>query len=126
MKLERATPRFCAASAATTSTSSIHNPSADNSVNLAHLLVGSEGTLAQFRQITLKLAPLPKAKTLGVVNFARFHDAMAMTQHIVKLMPVAVELVDRTMIELARDNPAFKPTIEKALIGAPDAILLVE
>jgi FAD/FMN-containing dehydrogenase/Fe-S oxidoreductase len=98
----------------------------DNSVNLAHLLVGSEGTLAQFRQITLKLAPLPKAKTLGVVNFARFHDAMAMTQHIVKLMPVAVELVDRTMIELARDNPAFKPTIEKALIGAPDAILLVE
>ncbi len=98
----------------------------DGSVNLAHLLVGSEGTLAYSRQIKLKLAPLPKAKTLGVVNFAKFHDAMAMTQHIVKLKPVAVELVDRTMIELARSNPAFKPTIEKALIGAPDAILLVE
>jgi Fe-S oxidoreductase len=51
---------------------------------------------------------------------------MALTQHIVKLKPVAVELVDRTMIELARGNPAFRPTIEKALIGAPDAILLVE
>jgi hypothetical protein len=65
-------------------------------------------------------------KTLGVVNFPTFHQAMDMTQHIVKLAPVAVELVDRTMIELARDNPAFRPVIEKALIGAPDAILLVE
>jgi FAD/FMN-containing dehydrogenase/Fe-S oxidoreductase len=99
---------------------------ADGSVNLAHLLVGSEGTLAYSRNLTLKLAPLPKAKTLGIVNFARFFDAMDMTQHIVKLKPVAVELVDRTMIELARDNPAFRPTIEKALIGAPEAILLVE
>jgi FAD/FMN-containing dehydrogenase/Fe-S oxidoreductase len=99
---------------------------ANGSVNLAHLLVGSEGTLAYSRQITLKLASLPKAKALGVVNFSKFHDAMALTQHIVKLKPVAVELVDRTMIELARGNPAFRPTIEKALIGAPDAILLVE
>ncbi|MEN3363113.1 MAG: hypothetical protein V7606_387, partial [Burkholderiales bacterium] len=98
----------------------------DGSVNLAHLLVGSEGTLAYSRQVTLKLAPLPAAKALGVVNFAKFHDAMALTQHIVKLKPVAVELVDRTMIELARGNPAFKPTIEKALIGLPEAILLVE
>ena len=98
----------------------------DGSVNLAHLLVGSEGTLAYSRQITLKLAPLPKSKTLGIVNFPKFNQAMDMAQHIVKLQPVAVELVDRTMIELARDNPAFKTTIEKALIGAPDAILLVE
>ena len=40
--------------------------------------------------------------------------------------PTAVELVDRTMIELARANPAFRPVIEAALIGAPEAILLVE
>jgi FAD/FMN-containing dehydrogenase/Fe-S oxidoreductase len=99
---------------------------ADGSVNLAHLLVGSEGTLAYTRRITLKLAPLPKAKALGIVNFTDFHRAMDSAQHIVKLAPVAVELVDRTMIELARANPAFRPTIEKALIGKPDAILLVE
>lgn len=98
----------------------------DGSVNLAHLLVGSEGTLAYSRRITLRLAPLPRAKTLGVVNFASFHKAMDSAQHIVRLKPVAVELVDRTMIELARGNPAFRPTIEKALTGTPDAILLVE
>jgi hypothetical protein len=38
----------------------------------------------------------------------------------------AVELVDRTMIDLARGNPAFRPVIERALIGEPEAILLVE
>ena len=98
----------------------------DNSVNLAHLLVGSEGTLAITERMTLKLSRLPKHKTLGVVNFASFHKAMDTAQHIVKLKPTAVELVDRTMIELARANPAFRPVIERALIGKPEAILLVE
>ena len=99
---------------------------ADGSVNLAHLLVGSEGTLAFTRELTLKLAPLPKARVLGVVNFPRFHAAMDAAQHIVRLGPSAVELVDRIMIELSLSNPAFRPTIETALIGKPDAILLVE
>jgi FAD/FMN-containing dehydrogenase/Fe-S oxidoreductase len=94
--------------------------------NLAHLLVGSEGTLAYFKSLELKLSPLPKHKVLGVVNFPTFYQAMDLTQHIVKLGPVAVELVDRTMIDLARNNPAFRPVIDAALIGEPDAILLVE
>src|SRR3569623_1793118 len=96
------------------------------SVNLSHLLVGSEGTLAYMRRLTLKLAPLPRHKPLGVINFPTFYQAMDSARHIVKLLPAAVELVDRTMIDLARDNPAFRPVIEKALIGEPDAILLVE
>jgi FAD/FMN-containing dehydrogenase/Fe-S oxidoreductase len=103
---------------------------ADNSVNLSHLLVGSEGTLAMFRRLHLKLAPLPTKKLLGVVNFESFYRAMDSAQHIVKLGPVAVELVDRTMIDLARKNPAFKKTMETALVNplaqTPEAILLVE
>ena len=87
----------------------------DGSANLAHLLVGSEGTLAFSRQLTLKLAPLPVHKVLGVVNFPTFYQAMALTQHIVKLLPSAVELVDRTMIDLAITNPAFRPVIEWAM-----------
>ncbi|MEZ0308436.1 MAG: FAD-binding oxidoreductase, partial [Ramlibacter sp.] len=38
----------------------------DGSVNLAHLLIGSEGTLALTKSLTLQLAELPRAKTLGV------------------------------------------------------------
>jgi len=98
----------------------------DGSVNLSHLLVGSEGTLAYFSRLKLQLAPLPKHKALGVVNFPTFRAAMEAAQHIVKLAPTAVELVDRTMIDLARANPAFRPVIDGALIGEPAAILLVE
>ncbi|MDI5921247.1 FAD-linked oxidase C-terminal domain-containing protein [Halomonas sp. LR5S13] len=98
----------------------------DARVNLAHLLVGSEGTLAVSRRITLRLSPLPEHKVLGVVNFPTFYQAMDLTQHIVTLDPSAVELVDRTMIDLSLENPAFRPVIEKALIGRPEAVLLVE
>ncbi len=99
---------------------------ADGEVNYAQLLVGSEGTLAWTRGLALKLAPLPAHRVLGVVNFPSLFDAMECAQHIVKLGPAAVELVDRTMIGLARDNPAFRAVIDRVLIGEPDAILLVE
>ena len=99
---------------------------ADGSVNIAHLLVGSEGTLAWTSALTLQLAPLPSQRTLGVVNFPTLYRAMQCAQHIVTLKPSAVELVDRTMIELARANPAFQPVVEAALIGEPEAIVLVE
>ncbi len=97
-------------------------------VNLAHLLIGSEGTLALTKNLTLQLSELPRAKVLGVVNFPTFYAAMDAAQHIVKLGGglSAVELVDRTMIELSLKNPAFAPTVRTALLGQPDAILLVE
>jgi FAD/FMN-containing dehydrogenase/Fe-S oxidoreductase len=110
----------------------------DGSVNLSHLLVGSEGTLALTRSLDLRLDELPRAKVLGVVNFPTFHRAMDSAQHIVKLghhmqrgALTAVELVDRTMIELSLMNPAFAPTIGTALSpaingGKPEAVLLVE
>ncbi len=104
-------------------------PGAEASIlphNLAHLLVGSEGTLAYTRRIHLDLAPLPQHKALGVCHFPTFQLSMQAPQHIVKLAPTAVELVDRTMIELARGNAAFKPIVNRFLKGDPDAILLVE
>jgi FAD/FMN-containing dehydrogenase/Fe-S oxidoreductase len=94
--------------------------------NLAHLLVGSEGTLAWFRRLKLKLAPVPPHKVLGVVHFPSFHRAMQLTRDIVGLRPDAVELVDRTMIGLARDHDAFRPVVQRFFLGRPDAILLVE
>ena len=94
--------------------------------NMAHLLVGSEGTLAYSRRIHLNLSPLPKHKTLGICHFSTFYRSMEAPQHIVKLDPAAVELVDRTMIGLARANPAFRATVDQCVKGDPDAILLVE
>ena len=94
--------------------------------NMAHLLVGSEGTLAYSKRIQLNLSPLPRHKTLGICHFPTFYGAMEAPQHIVKLKPAAVELVDRTMIGLARANPAFRPIVDRCVKGDPDAILLVE
>ena len=94
--------------------------------NLGRLLVGSEGTLAFFTRLQLDLQPLPAHKVLGVCHFPTFHDAMDSTQHIVKLDPAAVELVDRTMIELSREIPMFRATVDSIVRGEPDALLLVE
>lgn len=94
--------------------------------NLAHLLVGSEGTLAYFKQIELRLAPLPRNKVLGVCHFPTFYQAMQAPQHIVELGPAAVELVDRTMLGLSRDIPAFRDVVDQFVQGEPDALLLVE
>jgi FAD/FMN-containing dehydrogenase/Fe-S oxidoreductase len=99
---------------------------APESFNLAKLLVGSEGTLAWFERIHLRLAEIPRHKALGVAHFPRFHDAMDAAQHIVQLGPCAVELVDRTMLDLALGNPAFAPVIRRFVQGEPDAVLLVE
>ncbi len=98
----------------------------DEGHNMAHLLVGSEGTLAFFTEIELDLQPIPPHRVLGICHFPSFYKAMAAAQHVVKLGPAAVELVDRTMIELARDNAVFRPVVERFVRGDPDAILLCE
>jgi FAD/FMN-containing dehydrogenase/Fe-S oxidoreductase len=94
--------------------------------NPAKLLVGSEGTLAFFTAIDLELQPLPRAKALGVCHFPTFADAMRSTEALVALNPVAVELVDRTMIELSREIAAFAPIMAKYVRGEPGSLLLVE
>src|SRR5450631_2235943 len=97
-----------------------------NDINLAHILVGGEGTLGFSTRIELKLSLLLGRRAVGAVHFGSFYEAMNAAQHIVHLMPIAVELIDRTMIELAREIPIFRPTLEKFVRGTPAAILLVE
>ena len=97
-----------------------------NDINLAHILVGSEGTLAFSTAIELKLSPLLGRRAVGACHFGSFHEAMAAAQHIVKLAPIAVELVDATMIALAREIDMFRPTLEAFVRGQPAALLLVE
>ncbi|WP_206454594.1 FAD-binding and (Fe-S)-binding domain-containing protein [Aurantimonas marina] len=96
-------------------------------INLAHLLVGSEGTLGISTAIEIALSPLPKAtKLLGACHFPTFRAAMEAAQHIVALRPTSVELVDSTMIALARRIDMFVPTLEAFVEGDPAALLLVE
>ena len=95
-------------------------------LNLADLLVGSEGTLAWFQEIELALQPIPAHKVLGICHFPTFHQAMESVRHIVTLDPAATELIDRTVLELAADIPAFSSSLRSFIRGTPVAVLLVE
>jgi FAD/FMN-containing dehydrogenase/Fe-S oxidoreductase len=94
--------------------------------NMADLLVGSEGTLAFFTRLHLKLEPLPAHRVLGVCEFDTFRAAMEATPALVELGPSAVELMDRTLLELGRSRPMFRELIGRFVSGDPEAILLVE
>ena len=94
--------------------------------NFASLLVGSEGSLATFTRLELDLQPIPPHRVLGICHFPTFRRAMEATRHIVSLSPSAVELVDRTLLELSRGIAMFRPVAERFVRGDPEALLLVE
>ena len=98
----------------------------EKDINLSHLIVGSEGTLAYSTAIELKLSPLPSPKIMALCHFSTFYEAMDSAQHIVKLNPIAVELIDSTMISLARSIPIFSKTVTDYVVDNPAAILVVE
>ena len=94
--------------------------------NLSRLLVGSEGTLAFSAALDLKLWPIKPRKVVGICQFPTFRRAMEAAQHLVTLDPEAVELVDRTMIDLGRSIPIYRATIDQMVIGEPESLLIVE
>jgi len=94
--------------------------------NLARLLVGSEGTLAFSTGLELMLHPIKPRKMLGICQFPTFRAAMEAARHLVTLDPEAVELVDRTMIDLGRGIAIYRGTIDLMVRGEPDSLLIVE
>lgn len=94
--------------------------------NLAGLMVGSEGTLGLTTAVTLRLAPLPARRVLGVCQFPSFRAAMETTRHLVALGPVAVELADNNVLTMGADIAIFRRTLERITRGAPDCLLVVE
>jgi len=94
--------------------------------NLARLLVGSEGTLAFSTGLELMLHPIKPRKMLGICQFPTFRAAMEASRHLVTLDPEAVELVDRTMIDLGRGIAIYRNTIDLMIRGEPDSLLIVE
>jgi FAD/FMN-containing dehydrogenase/Fe-S oxidoreductase len=93
--------------------------------NLAHLLVGSEGTLGITLEAKLRLVELPRAKALLVVQFADLLEALAATPTILTHQPAAVEVLDRHILDSTRINPEAA-RLRDFLYGDPAAILLIE
>ena len=98
-------------------------------VNLAHLLCGSEGTLAVTLGAHLQLHPKPATRGLAVLGFASLDEAMDVVNPILTTKPSAVELLDDTVVDLARANNEYRRYVE--LMPAPTqgilkAVLYVE
>ncbi len=92
--------------------------------NLAQFVVGSEGTLVIVTEATVRLVPLPQAKAIAVGHFASVADAVAATQDALSAGPSAVELIDRTILELSRRKIEFA-ALGSILEGDPGALLFV-
>ncbi|MDA0803677.1 MAG: FAD-binding and (Fe-S)-binding domain-containing protein [Planctomycetota bacterium] len=73
-------------------------------MNLAHLLCGSEGTLATTLEAELRLVQRPTHVALAILAFPSVRDALAPITRMLALQPTAVELIDDVILELARGN----------------------
>ncbi len=102
-----------------------------DAINLAHLVCGSEGTLAVTLGATLRLQTVPRAKGLVLVGFDSLDAAIGVVPGILETHPSAVELIDDAVLELARANAEHRRAVELMPVpeaGAPalKAVLLVE
>ena len=102
---------------------SIQQIVSDGHLNLAKLMASSEGTLAVFSEITLRTVPLPKAKGLVQFEFADFETMAKAVPVIVDSGASACELMDHTLIMIAR---SAYPKYESVLPAECAATLLVE
>jgi FAD/FMN-containing dehydrogenase/Fe-S oxidoreductase len=93
--------------------------------NLAHLLAGSEGTLAVIRRATLKLVPKPPHTILGVLVYPSIAEACDDVPRLLEFQPSAVELVPQMLIRLAKGVPAYASQLGW-IDGDPAAVLIVE
>ncbi len=97
----------------------------EGEINLAKLLVGSEGTLAVTTEAKLKVVPLPKMTALAVVHFKDMFESMEATVEALKESPSAVEMVDRLILDQTRSSVGYARRLN-FLEGDPNALLLVE
>lgn len=102
----------------------------DGTRNLAHLLAGSEGTLAFATEITVGLTERPPHAALGVVHFETRASALEAVAGILETGPTAVELFDRIALARALDVAEYAPKLHFVQRGPhgelPGALLIVE
>ncbi|NOX37753.1 MAG: FAD-binding protein [Calditrichaeota bacterium] len=94
-------------------------------LNLASLLVGSEGTLAAILSLKINLVPRPRTTYLALLHFDRLYTALDMVPSILQHRPSAVELLDRYFIDLTRKNAEYRRRLT-FIRGNPAAVLIVE
>jgi len=94
-------------------------------LSMARLVVGSEGTLLTILEARVRLVRRPRATAVDVIHYRDMQEALESSQAILETGPYAVEVTDKLILDLARNN------IEQSrrmgwVQGDPAAIMIVE
>ncbi len=98
----------------------------DAPVNLAKIMVGSEGTLGVVLEAKLRLVPLPKAKAVMVIGFHDLLESLSASPVILTHTPSAVEVMDRAILNHTKQNVGLERIRSAYVEGDPAATLCVE
>jgi len=100
------------------------SPARSSGLDLAKFVVGSEGTLVTVVEATVQLVPAPRHRVIAVGHFTSVQAAIEATEDALACQPAAVELLDRTIIELSRQKIEYR-SLGTILHGDPEALLFV-
>ena len=107
----------------------LHNeakPLEERTINLCKVLAGSEGTLAFITEIKVDLDPLPpKEKMVVCAHCDTLQKSFLGNLVALKFHPAAVELMDRNILELSKQNVEQQKN-RFFVEGDPAAILIIE
>jgi FAD/FMN-containing dehydrogenase len=101
----------------------LHDVLDAESLDLARLLIGSEGTLALFTEATLRTLPLPGGRAVVLLGFARLDTALRAAQLASATGPAACDLIDHRLLSLARGSHG---AVADLVPAAAESVLLVE
>lgn len=92
-------------------------------LDLARLLVGSEGTLALITEAVLATEPLPRHRAVTLLLFDSLDKACRAVAGVLRFKPDACDLMDRRHLSLARETEV---RFDLLIPADTEAVLLVE
>jgi len=93
--------------------------------NMARLIVGSEGTFVTVLEAKMRLIRRPKRTAVEVIHYRDIQEALESSSSILETGPYAVELTDKMILDLARNN--IEQSQRMGFVqGDPAAIMIVE
>ena len=94
-------------------------------VNLARMVVGSEGTLCVVTEAKVNLVPRPTLTALSILHFRTIFDASEATTRVLTHDPSSIELIDKMVLDRGREALGSSRNLS-FIEGDPGAMLVVE